>query len=258
MKCECGCGVTVKKGRRFISGHNSQFIKRLPSQYKKVSLALSKPKIELICRVCEKIFYVKPYRKSTAIYCSRKCKSKDLYCKVKEAGFHSIGRVPPNKGMKASEETRKKLSESHLGQKAWNAGTGNPVKKRINNSVRSAVGRTISKGSKRMRHWEDLVGWTVTELKIHLESLFKVGMTWENYGEWQIDHKIPIAAFNFNCPDEIDFKKCWALENLQPLWKEENLKKGSRLIAEYGRRTLAVNYINVPGVRRNRLTSEPI
>jgi hypothetical protein len=63
----------------------------------------------------------------------------------------------------------------------------------------------------------------------HLEKQFLPGMSWENMGEWHIDHKIPIAAFNFEKPEDIDFKRCWALKNLQPLWKSENCIKGAKI-----------------------------
>lgn len=87
------------------------------------------------------------------------------------------------------------------------------------------------KGNKKGRHWEDLVGYTLNELKKHLEKLFTKGMTWNNYGRygWHLEHKIPIDAFNFTKTEHSDFKRCWALKNLQPMWAEENLKKGAKL-----------------------------
>jgi 5-methylcytosine-specific restriction endonuclease McrA len=55
-------------------------------------------------------------------------------------------------------------------------------------------------------------------------------MTWKNYGkEWQIDHIIPISAFNFTSFKHIDFKKCWSLRNLRPLWSQENNSKSNKL-----------------------------
>jgi len=48
---------------------------------------------------------------------------------------------------------------------------------------------------------------------------FEPWMSWKNYGKdgWEIDHKIPISVFNFTKPEHRDFKRCWALKNLQPL-----------------------------------------
>lgn len=61
-----------------------------------------------------------------------------------------------------------------------------------------------------------------------LEAKFKPGMSWGNHGEWHIDHKRPIASYDFSSADDPAFKECWSLENLQPLWAKENLSKGAR------------------------------
>lgn len=74
-----------------------------------------------------------------------------------------------------------------------------------------------------------LLGYTLEELMNHLEALFTEGMTWDNYGEWHVDHKIPMTSFNFESTEDREFKLCWCLDNLQPLWGEDNLIKGSKL-----------------------------
>lgn len=80
------------------------------------------------------------------------------------------------------------------------------------------------------RHWESLVGYTVDQLKQHLEKWFDQFMTWGNYGTyWHIDHIIPIAAFNFETPEDVDFKRCWALKNLRPLEAKENIRKSDKV-----------------------------
>ena len=81
------------------------------------------------------------------------------------------------------------------------------------------------KGTKTGRT-EELLGYTAEELKDHLESLFKDGMTWENQGKWHIDHRIPMSYFT-----SIDqLRECFALENLKPEWGEWNMSKGNRFI----------------------------
>jgi hypothetical protein len=107
----------------------------------------------------------------------------------------------------------------------------NPMKK-LNFNISYGVWLSI-KENKKNRHWETLVGYTLQQLKLHLEKQFKDGMTWENYGEWHIDHRLPIAVHNFNSPDDIDFKKCWALKNLQPLWALDNISKGAKLLKPF-------------------------
>lgn len=53
------------------------------------------------------------------------------------------------------------------------------------------------------------------------------GMTWENYGEWEIDHITPDSWFKYEFIED-DFKKCWSLENLQLLWTIDNLNKNNK------------------------------
>jgi len=104
----------------------------------------------------------------------------------------------------------------------------NDPRLRLDDSI-SANLRQKLRGVKCGKKWQSLVGFSVDELKRHLERQFLPGMSWDNYGEWHVDHIIPIAAFNYKTPDDIDFKKCWTLKNLQPLWRKENLSKGSKL-----------------------------
>lgn len=79
--------------------------------------------------------------------------------------------------------------------------------------------------------WAEFFPFSFAELKAHLENRFRDGMSWANYGEWEIDHIRPRSAFRFTSPQDLGFKECWRLENLQPLWAEENLLKGSRMEA---------------------------
>lgn len=103
-------------------------------------------------------------------------------------------------------------------------------KGRLNNTMRSTICRSVIKGAKAKLRWESLVGFTVDQLKRHLEKHFHDGMSWENYGTyWEIDHIIPIAAFNFERPDDIDFRLCWSLKNLRPLESSKNMSKGTRI-----------------------------
>ncbi len=85
--------------------------------------------------------------------------------------------------------------------------------------------------SKNGRHWETLVNYTIKELKEHLENLFQPGMTWKNYGHWHIDHILPLSFFIYTSVDDVEFKYCWSLENLQPLWAVDNIKKKNKIIS---------------------------
>ena len=73
-----------------------------------------------------------------------------------------------------------------------------------------------------------ILGFDKHTLREHLESQFTEGMSWDNMGEWHIDHIRPIASFNYDSTEHPDFKKCWALNNLQPLWAADNIRKGDK------------------------------
>ena len=73
-----------------------------------------------------------------------------------------------------------------------------------------------------------MLGYSADDLKTHLETQFADGMSWDNMSEWHIDHIRPVASFNFDSTEHPDFKKCWALNNLQPLWAKDNLRKGDK------------------------------
>ena len=72
-----------------------------------------------------------------------------------------------------------------------------------------------------------LLGCSWEFAKQHIESLFKEGMTWQNQGEWEIDHIVAISRWDLN--SEEDIVKCFNYTNLQPLWAKENRSKGNRL-----------------------------
>lgn len=75
------------------------------------------------------------------------------------------------------------------------------------------------------------IGYSIEELKNHLQKTMPKGYTWQDYlsGKLHIDHIIPINAFNFTSPKHIDFKKCWALNNLRLLPARENLTKSKKI-----------------------------
>lgn len=74
------------------------------------------------------------------------------------------------------------------------------------------------------RKSKEHLGCSEDELLKHLESLFKPGMTWDNYGEWHLDHVYPISSFDLTNEEEV--KKINHYTNLQPLWAKDNEIKG--------------------------------
>ena len=77
---------------------------------------------------------------------------------------------------------------------------------------------------------KDMLIFNGDEFKSHIESKFKDGMSWDNYGRngWHVDHIKPISKFDLN--DLNQCKECWSLNNLQPLWWHENLSKSNKIL----------------------------
>lgn len=101
------------------------------------------------------------------------------------------------------------------------------VEFRIKHNLRSRI-RYALLGKNKSKSTMELLGCTIEEFKYHLESQFKDGMSWDNYGRygWHIDHIRPCSSFDLTNPEQQ--KECFHYTNLQPLWAEENLKKGDR------------------------------
>lgn len=73
------------------------------------------------------------------------------------------------------------------------------------------------------------IGCSLNQLRIHLESKFQTGMSWENYGNkqgyWNIDHVFPLSVAYKEGSES--FKKACHYTNLQPLWAVDNIKKSN-------------------------------
>ena len=111
-----------------------------------------------------------------------------------------------------------------------NRKASDPIYKLIGN-FRTAIWTTLKENNiEKNGHYFDVLGYTPEELKEHLEKQFTDGITWDNYGEWHIDHIIPISSFNFTTMYDKEFKQCWELSNLQPMWGPENIKKSNNIL----------------------------
>ena len=115
--------------------------------------------------------------------------------------------------------------------------------------LRSYVSHAIGSGLKRngtSKSGNSIIKYLLysfADLKIHLELQFEPWMTWENHGKyvvktwddsdqstwcWNIDHIIPQSKFYFISMEDLDFTKCWALDNLRPLSAKQNILEGGR------------------------------
>jgi len=98
------------------------------------------------------------------------------------------------------------------------------------------------RGNIRARVWEALraVGgskdssvlkvlpYSLEELKWHIESQFEEGMSWDVPGSFNIDHVVPQSMFSYSSLNDPDFRLCWSLDNLRPLYPGRNFSEGDR------------------------------
>ena len=107
--------------------------------------------------------------------------------------------------------------------------------RRMRLRTKKVLGATYRRKDKKTSIYEKLCVKSGQELRVHIESLWKPGMNWENYGKqdgWVIDHKTPLKYYkdNFDLVNDIEIqKKAFGKDNLQPLWWLDNAKKSDKL-----------------------------
>ena len=78
----------------------------------------------------------------------------------------------------------------------------------------------------------EYLGCPISVLRVHIERQFVEGMTWETYGQWQMDHVIPIMYEDVRgvppTLEEISKRLHWS--NIQPMWRADNAAKGNRWV----------------------------
>lgn len=97
---------------------------------------------------------------------------------------------------------------------------------RLRDSLRRRMNNALKNKQKHGSAIDDL-GCSIEELMGYLESQFQPGMSWENYGQWHIDHIIPLSSYDLQDPTQL--RKVCHFTNLQPLWAKENLEKGAKI-----------------------------
>jgi len=189
-------------------------------------------------KLCTKEFFVRePYNKTGFGYC-KSCK--------KESGAISYLKHRDDILRKATESRKENLErhrkramnnyERHKNEfiaRQLERRRSDP-KLRINHSfsTRMKLSLKVGKGGK---GWQKLVDYTLDDLVEHLEIQFTDGMSWDNYGRaseaekwWSIDHVRPIVSFDYETYNDPQFRECWSLLNLQPMWFRENCSKNDK------------------------------
>lgn len=156
--------------------------------------------------------------------------------------YHADNRKVCNARSKAYAETHR--TEAVLRVKGWVQ--RNPAKRRKNarnyeNRKRKELGHRLLRvcqrriahalhgGNVKSARTLNLLGCPISVLKTHLESKFQPDMSWENYGQWHVDHRRPCASFDLSDPAQQ--RECFHYSNLQPLWALDNLRKSDKIAA---------------------------
>ena len=130
--------------------------------------------------------------------------------------MNAPGRAKYNKTDKRKEARRREFE-------ARESDPARRAESRIRCLLRNVI---TANGGRKAAKTEELLGCTIAEARAHLEAQFLPGMSWDNHGEWHIDHIRPCASFDFSDPQQQ--KQCSHYTNLQPLWAKDNLSKSDK------------------------------
>jgi hypothetical protein len=145
-----------------------------------------------------------------------RAKNKDSV-KAYQQAYYVTNRIELLKKKKAHQQaSRKRINERRRNRYATD------VAYRVLRCIRSRISVAVS-GKTKSDRTTALLGCSIPFLRGYLSALWEPGMSWENYGEWHIDHKRPCASFDLTDPAQQ--AKCFHFLNLQPLWASDNLKK---------------------------------
>lgn len=162
-----------------------------------------------ICPHCLNDF---PQKRKNQKWCSREC-GKSFSIQKRMSKIYSD---KDSNSYKDFLEIRNRATKKYL---------DNPLRRlkhKMSNLIRGAIKRNGF--TKKSRTYEILC-CTFEDFKIHIEKQFKEGMSWENHGEWEFDHIIPISSAR-NEEESIWLNH---YTNFQPLWRLENIKKSNKI-----------------------------
>jgi len=130
------------------------------------------------------------------------------------------------------------IEKARAKSREWKAANPDKVREQHRKWMQSPQGKISNRIRSRMREGLRLgqqtsktlaaLGYTLVELRTHLERQFLPGMGWHNMGDWHIDHIVPLSSFDVAGPDDPELRRAWALTNLRPLWAKDNLAKSDK------------------------------
>lgn len=157
-----------------------------------------------------------------------KAKTRAYYVKNRQSVIDREQRYADKNRQKVNGYKKKYVSENKDKRRAYerNRRKTDPLFK-LKITCRGRVRMALkSKSMRKSNPTVQILGAEIKVVKLHIEKLFSEGMGWDNHGEWEIDHRIPLASAN----TESEILNLCHYTNLQPLWKLDNKKKSDKII----------------------------
>jgi hypothetical protein len=181
------------------------------------------------CKICQSNYHIEYYKRKIELNPDF---NKIQYQKEKNSGLKKLQQIRfrsknPNYTKKGSEQ----LEKTKIRRKNR---YDNDIIFKLKQNIRNTIVRGLE--NKKSKITEDIIGCSIKDFMLYLESKFQDGMSWNNHGKngWHIDHIFPLAK----ATSEEQIYKLNHYTNLQPLWWYDNLKKSDNISEEWGNERL--------------------
>ncbi len=178
------------------------------------------------CKECSKKYHKEWYEKNI----DKRRKQVKEYMKNNNESVKSKQKEYRKNNRDKENARHKKYRENNI--ERYKQKNNEYKKKQYHNNTQYRIKQNVARRIRQCIHKEkgtvEYLGCDIKFYKEYLESLFVEEMSWDNYGKWEIDHKIPLSSFDFNAEKQV--LEAFNYKNTQPLWAEENRKKSGKLM----------------------------
>lgn len=192
-----------------------KFLRESYSQ-KELDILFKKPTVK-ICKSCNKKKSINEFNKDNRVINGYRNSCKECG-KIKGKEYYKNNSEKEKKRKKEYEKNNKSIRNNRNKIK-YKTNLKYMLIQKMRDLLRRCMKNKIDKT-------QSILGYTYEQLKQRIESQFKTGMNWENYGKWHIDHKKPVSLFKVGTNPRIINALC----NLQPMWAIDNIKKSNKYI----------------------------
>jgi hypothetical protein len=198
--------------------------KELPATAEFFHRGVGKYGFRAACKKCLSHYFSRHYQKNRKKKLEHKCRyyienqttileKERQYWEENKSWLNKNRRERYKKDKKKIYEMKKKTIENNLNY-------------RIGKNLRTRLWQALKNNQKKGSAVRDL-GCSIEYLRSYLEAKFEKDMSWDNYGEWHMDHIMPLAHFDLT--DRKQLLKACHYTNLQPLWAGENMSKKAKM-----------------------------